>query len=102
MNHRWPVIVGTALLALTVLPTRLIAQTEPGSASAKATADGPFARIAILRPHDGDTLDFEAGYIRHLEFHRQARDTWSWYCWTIWVGGRQRAVVHATVWRTGA
>ena len=102
MNHRWPMIVGTVLLALTVLPTRLVAQTEPGSASAQATADGPFARIAILRPHDGDTLDFEAGYIRHLEFHRQARDTWTWYGWTIWAGERQRWFVYATFGRTAA
>jgi hypothetical protein len=49
-----------------------------------------------LRPHDGDTVDFEAGYIRHLEWHRQARDTWVWYGWTIWAGERQRWFVYAT------
>ena len=38
------------------------AQSEPFPASATAP-DGPYARIAILRPHDGDTVDFEAGYI---------------------------------------
>ena len=36
---------------------------------------GPYARVSILRRHDGDTVDFEAGYIRHLESHRQAKDT---------------------------
>lgn len=59
-------------------------------------AGGPYARISILRPNDGDTVDFEAGYIRHLEWHRQARDTWSWYGWTIWAGERQRWFVYAT------
>jgi hypothetical protein len=39
--------------------------------------EGPYARIAVLRPHDGDTVDFEAGYIRHLDFHPAGRDTWS-------------------------
>lgn len=63
---------------------------------AKPEAAGPFARIAFLRPHDGDTVDFEAGYLRHLDFHRQARDTWSWYGWTIWAGERQRWFVYAT------
>ena len=58
--------------------------------------DGPFARISILRPHDGDTVDFEAGYIRHLQWHRQAKDTWVWYGWTIWAGERQRWFVYAT------
>ena len=25
-----------------------------------------YARISFLRPHDGDTVDFEAGYTHHL------------------------------------
>jgi hypothetical protein len=57
---------------------------------------GPYARIAVLRPHDGDTVDFEAGYIRHLEYHRQAKDPWTWYGWTVWAGERQRWFVYAT------
>jgi hypothetical protein len=61
-----------------------------------------YARIAMLRPHDGDTVDFEAGYIRHLEFHRQAKDTWTWYGWTIWAGERQRWFVYATFGHTAA
>jgi len=79
-----------------VLPTLVVAQTEPGSASAKATADKPYARIAILRPHDGQTVDFEAGYIRHLEWHRQAKDTWVWYGWNVTFGDRQRWFVYAS------
>ncbi len=66
--------------------TQLSAQTEKG----------PYARIALLRPHDGDTVDFEAGYIRHLEWHRQAKDDWTWFGWTIWAGDRQRWFVYAT------
>jgi hypothetical protein len=58
--------------------------------------DGPYARISVLRPHDGDTVDFEAGYIRHLEWHRQAKDTWTWFGWTVWAGERQRWLVYAT------
>ena len=82
MMHRCLAIV----LVCAVIPTRLVAQTE----------HGPYARIAILRPHDGDTVDFEAGYIRHLEWHRQAKDTWTWYGWTVWAGERQRWFVYAT------
>jgi len=58
--------------------------------------DGPYARIAMLRPHDGDTVDFEAGYIRHLGWHRQVKDPWAWYGWTVWAGERQRWFVYAT------
>ncbi len=60
------------------------------------TERGPYARIAILRPHDGRTVDFEAGYIRHLEWHRQAKDIWVWYGWNIWAGERQRWFVYAS------
>jgi hypothetical protein len=58
--------------------------------------NGPYARISVLRPHDGDSVDFEAGYARHLEWHRQAKDPWVWYGWTIWAGERQRWLVYAT------
>jgi hypothetical protein len=84
MKHRWLCALG--ILLPTILFAQTVAQTERG----------PYARIAILRPHDGDTVDFEAGYIRHLEWHRQAKDTWVWYGWTIWAGERQRWFVYAT------
>jgi hypothetical protein len=88
MKRRWLGIVGT------VLPTLLVAQT--GESAGAQTGRGPYARIAILRPHDGDTVDFEAGYIRHLEWHRQARDTWVWYGWNVTFGERQRWFVYAS------
>src|SRR5262249_38944887 len=69
--------------------------TQTGESS-MTLAEGPYARIAFLRPHDGNTVDFEAGYIRHLEWHRQARDPFVWYGWTIWAGDRQRGLVYAT------
>jgi hypothetical protein len=86
MKHRWLAIVGT------VLPTLLAAQTGAG----------PYARIAVLRPHEGRTVEFEAGYIRHLTWHQQARDPWVWYGWTIWAGERQRWFVYATFGRSAA
>ena len=63
---------------------------------AAQTGRGPYARIAVLRPHDGKTVEFEAGYLRHLEWHKQARDPWVWYGWTIWGGDRYRWFVYAT------
>jgi hypothetical protein len=84
MKHRWFGIVG--ILLPTLLFARTVAQTERG----------PYTRIAILRPHDGDTVEFEAGYIRHLAWHQQAKDPWAWYGWTIWAGERQRWFVYAT------
>jgi hypothetical protein len=80
MRRCWLGMVGA------VLPALLAAQTGRGS----------FARIAVLRPHDGQTVEFEAGYLRHLEWHRQARDPWTWYGWSIWAGDRYRWFVYAT------
>src|SRR5712692_8232353 len=87
MKHRWLGMVGM------VLPSLVIAQTGGPEAQ---TERGPYARIAILRPHDGDTVDFEAGYIRHLAWHQQARDPWTWYGWSVWAGERQRWFIYAT------
>lgn len=86
MKDHWICIVGAAFLVSTLLLASVGAEAERG----------PFARIAILRPHDGKTVDFEAGYIRHLEWHRQAKDSWVWYGWNIWAGERQRWFVYAT------
>ena len=88
MKHRW---FG---IAAAVLPTLLIAQTE--EVRDVHGERGPYARIAFLRPHDGQTVEFEAGYVRHLAWHRQARDTWVWYGWSIWAGERQRWFVYAS------
>jgi hypothetical protein len=85
MRHRW-------LSVSVLLPTLLAAQSEPG----------PYARIAVLHPRDGHTLDFEAGYVRHLAWHQEARDTWAWYGWTVTFGERQRWFVYASFGHSGA
>jgi hypothetical protein len=43
---------------------------------------GPYAHLSILRPHDRDTVDFEAGVHPTPRLQRQAKDTWVWYGWT--------------------
>src|SRR4029453_10186830 len=80
--HTWLAIFGTLLL--------------PGAVSNAAAEPGPYARIAVLRPHDGDTIDFEAGYIRHLDLHKRGGDTWTWFGWTVTFGDPQRWFVYAT------
>jgi hypothetical protein len=75
--------------------TLLFAASVCSDASAQSES-GPYARIGVLRPHDGDTLEFEAGYVRHLDWHRQAHDPWVWYGWTISIGERPRGFVYAT------
>ena len=93
----WLTIVGAAVLVGTVL----IAQTAPPAQTEQAP--GPYARISILRALDGQTVDLEAGYIRHLEWHRQAKDTFRWYSYTVWASTeRQRWLIYATFGHTAA
>ena len=98
MKHRWAGIVGAALLVGSVFPTLLISQTTQ-----TAQAPGPYARIAIMRALDGHSVDWEAGYIRHLEWHRQAKDTFNWYSYSVWASTeRQRWIIYATFGHTAA
>ena len=104
MNYCWFEIVGIALrlgMALAgpgaqtegILPERTIAET----------IRGPYARIAIMRALDGHSLAWEEGYIRHLEWHRQAKDTFGWYSYSVWASSeRQRWIIYATFGHTAA
>src|SRR5262245_62080777 len=80
MHRRWFATVTLGVVLLLPAPT----------------PDGPYARIAILHPRDGQTVEFEAGYVRHLAWHQQAGDKWAWYGWTVTFGERQRWFVYAT------
>jgi hypothetical protein len=91
MNHRLA-IAGMLFGLGALIPESLAAQTEKG----------PYARIGRLHPREGRTVEFEAGYVRHLEWHRQAKDPWTWYGWTVSDGERQRWFVYATFGHSGA
>jgi hypothetical protein len=98
VRYRWFQIVGTALLVGTLLPMLLFSQTTQ-----TAQAPGLYARIAIMRALDGHSVDWEAGYIRHLEWHRQAKDTFAWYSYSVWASTeRQRWIIYATFGHTAA
>jgi hypothetical protein len=91
MKHRLLSLICTVLLVGT-FPARLVAQTERG----------PYARIAIMRPLDGHFVEFEAAYIRHLAWHQQAKDTWTWYGWTVNYSERRFWFIYATFGHTAA
>jgi hypothetical protein len=74
----WMSVVTAALLVAAVLPRLLTPQTQAGQ------APGIYARLAIMRALDGDSLDWEAGHIRHLEWHRQPKDPFACYRYSVW------------------
>jgi len=95
MKHPWLVIVSTALPALLVAQTARSPETQ--------SERGPYTRIAIMRALDGHSVEWEAGYVRHLEWHRQANDPFAWYSYSVWaLTERQRWIIHATFGHTAA
>src|SRR5713226_4772157 len=90
MKHRWIRIVGTVVLVSTVFPTLFIAQTAQTGQTEQAP--GPYARIAIMRALDGHTVELEAGYIRHLEWHRQTKDKFGWYSYSVWASTERQGI----------
>jgi len=101
MKHRWLGIVGAMVLVGTAFPTLFVGHTAQTAQTEQAP--GPYARIAIMRALDGHSVDWEAGYIRHLEWHRQAKDTFGWYSYSVWASTeRQRWIIYATFGHTAA
>src|SRR5215472_6793818 len=95
MRHRWLGVTAA------IVPALLVAQTARNPEA--PAAHGPFARIAMLHALDGHSVELEAGYIRHLEWHRQAKDTFNWYSYSVWASSeRQRWIMYATFGHTAA
>ena len=98
MKHCWIGIIGVGLLVNPVFPTL---RDSPATQIEHVAA--PYARIAIMRAIDGHGVDWEAGYVRHLEWHRQAKDPFAWYSYSVWASSeRQRWIIYATFGHTAA
>jgi hypothetical protein len=96
MRHSWLGIGGSAVLLGAMPVTRFAAQPPQREPA-------PYARIAIMRAIDGHSVEWEAGYIRHLAWHRQAKDAFGWYSYSVWASTeRQRWIIYATFGHTAA
>jgi hypothetical protein len=90
--------VSSVLLVGALFPTPVNSQTTQ-----KSQPQGPYARIAIMRALDGHSVEFEAGYVRHLEWHRRAKDTFNWFSYSVWASSEhQRWILYATFGHTAA
>jgi hypothetical protein len=99
VSRHWFGILCVAGVVGMLAPAGSAAQTEqPGGAP-----HGPYARIAIMRALDGHGVEFEQGYIRHLQWHRDAKDAFNWYSYSVWASSeRQRWIIYATFGHTAA
>ena len=58
-------------------------------ASANAQEDrGDVSQVYFVEPKAGETLQWEAAYGKHVEWHESKKDTWSWPVWEIITGER--------------
>jgi hypothetical protein len=80
-----------AYLALAI--AGLLAAMAPAQAEYQY---GPFARISMLKPHDSQIYDWEEGYLRHLQWHKNNQETWNWYGYNLWSSAHQRYFVYAS------
>lgn len=64
--------------------------------AAPAQETGNVARLVFWKMKAGMDRDFEQGYKRHLEWHRNNHDLWSWFGWSIISGERDGYFVDGT------
>lgn len=55
------------------------------------------AHFVTWKPKPGMGKDFEEGYKRHLQWHKNAGDTWNWYGWSFISGPRSGQFMDATI-----
>lgn len=80
---------GGAQAALLLLAMAMsVAAPLVAQSPAVVTEPGPYARIVTIAPKPGQDSAFEAGYARHIEWHRANRDPWTWYGWSFVLGPR--------------
>ena len=96
MRHRW---IGVLVAVVPAFFTAKAAQ-DPQTQTEKVS----YAQIGFMRALDErHTLDLEAGYIRHLEWHRRAKDPFNWYSYSVLASKeRQRWMIYATFGHTAA
>jgi hypothetical protein len=79
-------------LLLTLLPLWLVFQAF----LAQAQQSGNVARLVVWEIKPNMEHDFEEGYKRHLAWHRQNGDKWTWHGWMIISGERDGHFVDGT------
>jgi hypothetical protein len=64
--------------------------------SGVATAQSNMAYFTVWKPMPGEESNFEAGYKKHLQWHKDNGDKWSWYGWYVILGPRVGWFIDAT------
>lgn len=71
-------LAALTLLMSVLIPFGTLAQQSPGR----------FARMVVLEPKPDHAAEFTAGYMRHIAWHAEHGDPWTWYGWRFVLGDR--------------
>jgi len=88
MNFLRPPKLLVTLLMLSFLPSQVL--------DVRAQQSGNVARLVVWQSKPGMARELEEGYKRHLGWHRQNGDSWTWHGWTIISGERVGYFVDGT------
>lgn len=88
------VSVTVAMIGANGVPAR--AQEAEGPAEAASGPTGPAAFLFAYHIKDGMMAQFEEGYRRHLEWHREHGDPLPWYGWYVTSGDRPGLFIDGT------
>ncbi len=72
---RWT--IGIVVAGLLFAGAPLVAQKSPD-----------LGEVTVWKVKDGAAAAFAEGRKKHMDFHRQQKDTWTWYTWEIVNGDR--------------
>jgi len=61
-----------------------------------AQGGGNVVRMVTWEPKPGMDQEMEAGYKRHLQWHKKNNDTWRWYGWNVISGERDGFFIDGT------
>jgi hypothetical protein len=94
-------LLGMALGSILAFSGFVRAQNEPTKQNEEP--HGRYARIGFFRALDGHWSEMEAGYVRHLDWHRRVKDPWEWYGYIVSASTERQAwILYATFGRTSA
>src|SRR5690606_32062119 len=80
----------------TVLLLGLLLATSTPALAAGPVSDGAVAHLFRHFPSPGLRAEFDAGYRRHLQWHRDRRDPLPWYGWYVTSGKRAGMFVNGS------
>jgi len=76
-------------VTLCVMFVSLLALVAVSAASQEDQEEpGDVGQVHFVKPKAGETLQWEAAYKSHVEWHHSKNDTWSWPVWEIVTGAR--------------